>query len=662
MSQAATAPPPRSGRGSLSFARRILLPLALTVMLLATGVAAAAILTTRSTLTAQLDARAGAVRDLVDYRLHHAPTRAYLRALDRGISAAGRVPVQLIATPASRASVHSEGSQRTYTYPLGTLGGSRVSVLVRLSTSAVDADAWRAVLRALALAALLTLLIVVALHRLLLREITLPLGRLGEAIERIRGGGRMSTVEAGGPAPMRDLARGLERLAGAMAELDAQAATDPLTGVGNRRFFHTALATELKRGAREGVPVTLVLLDLDDFKLINDSNGHPFGDGILQRLATRLRACLRATDVLARVGGDEFAIVLPGLDSRGALDIIARARGEAGETFAGVALSWCAGVACYPDDARDSATLIECADVALYCAKSDGEPRDCLYEPDEGGAPRRTSDRVTIAALLELPDAIVPVFQPIVSLSTGEVLGYEALARFPHPPARRPDEWFELARACGLGPELEAHAAREALLPRVRPAGTYLAFNLSPSALASPEVAAVLPEDLTDIVLEITAGHGLVDYEPLVDQLASLRARGARIAIDDAGADYSGLRHVMRVAPDIIKLDRALVADVDSDPVKAALVDSYVRFASRTGAVVCAEGVETTEELRALTALDVGCAQGFGLGRPAPPWSPASAWVAAALRQSALERSRANALAVGGHATTNGDVAPPARV
>src|SRR2546423_12984739 len=148
----------------------------------------------------------------------------------------------------------------------------------------------------------------------------------------------------------------------------------------------------------------------------------------------------------------------------------------------------------------------------------------------------------------------------------------------------------------------------------------------------SDAATAALPYDLTHIVIEITENERVADDERLAQRLEPLRARGARIAVDDAGAGYSGLQQVMRIQPDLIKLDRSLVANVDSDPAKAALIDSFVRFAQRTRASVCAEGIETPEELKVLADLEVTYGQGFGLARPAAPWAPVATWVAGALR------------------------------
>ena len=228
--------------------------------------------------------------------------------------------------------------------------------------------------------------------------------------------------------------------------------------------------------------------------------------------------------------------------------------------------------------------------------------------------------------MLEDPDGITMVFQPIMDLRTGRVAGYESLSRFNREPRRTPDLWFAQAHRCGLGYALEAKAIlARAGARRQPPAGTYLTFNLSPSSLLSDEVMRVLPERLDGLVIEITENE-LVSGDPAIHEaLADLRARGARLAVDDTGAGYAGLTHVMRLQPDIIKLDRALTTGVDTDPAKAPLISSFVRYARDIDAAVCAEGVETLAELERLADLDVAYGQGYGIARPSAPWVPVAA-------------------------------------
>jgi EAL domain-containing protein (putative c-di-GMP-specific phosphodiesterase class I) len=216
-------------------------------------------------------------------------------------------------------------------------------------------------------------------------------------------------------------------------------------------------------------------------------------------------------------------------------------------------------------------------------------------------------------------DELAPLFQPIVDLRTGLAAGYEALSRFMRG-SRDVTGWFEQAHRFGMGARLEAHALRCALAVPRRPFGAFLAVNLSSTGLVSPEVARELPDRLDGIVIELT-GHGQpADDAALRAVRQDLRARGARLAVDLAGSDYSGLRELMMVAPDILKLDRALVHRVRVDPVKTALVSALVGYGRELGITICAEGVEDLDDVERLADLDVAYAQGYALGRPARPW------------------------------------------
>jgi diguanylate cyclase (GGDEF)-like protein len=412
------------------------------------------------------------------------------------------------------------------------------------------------------------------------------------------------------------------------------AETDTLTGLTNHRGFQEVLRRELQRAAIERKSVALVALDIDDFKAINERHGHPFGDGVLMGVGAQLRRSVRGGDTAARTGGEEFALILPGTSAEVAQEIAERVRTEIAHLSpAGPELSCSAGIAVYPADADDAPSLLQLAEGALYWAKRSGKSRTRRFDPDHvrlsGDAPQRSE----IKRILE-EDAIEPLFQPVASLTTGRLMGYEALARFPDAPERPPSTWFAQANACGLGPELEAAAIKAAFKPVGRPPGTHIAVNVSPSALSTDAVKSVLPDDLSDVIIELTEHEVYVGDSLLADSLANLRERGARIAIDDAGAGYAGLKQVMWVRPDIVKLDLELTRAIHSDPVRMALVESLVRFARRVGATVCAEGVESHDDIEALANLDVPCGQGYAIGRPAPPWSRVSPPAAATCREA----------------------------
>lgn len=218
------------------------------------------------------------------------------------------------------------------------------------------------------------------------------------------------------------------------------------------------------------------------------------------------------------------------------------------------------------------------------------------------------------------PGAIRPVFQPIVDLGTGHAVGFEALSRFDLEPHQPPDAWFRAAAEVGLLEELEIAAIRVATarfgdLPR----GTYLSLNLSPSSILADGLASTLVGIAPEwIVLEITEHAAVPDYDALRTALAPIRLRGGRLAVDDAGAGFASLRHILRLEPSIIKLDLSITRDVDTDRARRALAAALVSFAKEMGMTLIAEGIETFAELEALRVLGVRHGQGYFLGRPAP--------------------------------------------
>lgn len=424
------------------------------------------------------------------------------------------------------------------------------------------------------------------------------------------------------------------------AQLRSLAHTDPLTGLINHGGFHEALRMELLRARREENQLSLISIDLDDFKAVNDAHGHPYGDGVLRSVGDRLRGAVREGDVAARVGGEKFALVLPKSGAEASHEIAERARAAvACIAVHDAELSCSAGIATYPADAEDASTLCQLADSALYWAKRAGKQRTRHF--DAARMKRSLSDRQATEVREALgKGAIRSAFQPVVALANGRLIGFEALARFPAHPARPTSAWFAMADASGLGPEMEATAIRAALEPLGRPPGTHLAFNVSPSMLLSETVQAALPRDLSEVVVEVTEHEALVEDEAVGEALRQLRERGARIAIDDAGAGYSGLKQLTQLNPDIVKLDRNLTQEIHTDPARMALIESFVRFARRTDAIVCAEGIETLEELAALADLDVEWGQGYALGRPSDSWPGVSRLAAGVCRAGLDEAMR----------------------
>lgn len=447
--------------------------------------------------------------------------------------------------------------------------------------------------------------------------------QLSRGLQEVEDGNYDVRLPRVGAAEFSELAEGFNRMATIVSHqrdrLKLMAETDSLTELYNHRRFYEFLRLELKRVKEAGGSIAVITLDLDRFKRINDEFGHARGDEILRAVGLALKKVVRSDDCVARLGGDDFAFALVGADPGLARDVADRARAAIARTLpANVNLTVSAGYVCYPKHGTEE-NLTELAGSALTLAKKQGGNRTERYDKEQAQAlPTVREQRQEIQDLLDDPHPITPVFQPLVELATGRIVGYEALARFRE---RSPEAWFNQAQACGLSADLEGAAIRAALEHDDRPEGTYLSLNFSPSAISSGRVRSILPENLTDYVIEITEHELASEDGALEKSIAQLRSRGARIAVDDAGAGYAGLNQVMRVQPDIIKLDRSLIERVHADSAKAALIEFFVLFARRVGAEVCTEGIETFEELTALIDLGVGYGQGFLLGRPAAPWA-----------------------------------------
>lgn len=231
---------------------------------------------------------------------------------------------------------------------------------------------------------------------------------------------------------------------------------------------------------------------------------------------------------------------------------------------------------------------------------------------------RQQERRDLILGVLESPSSLAIAHQPFIELASGDVVGWEALARFDGPPHRAPSHWFEDAWDAGLGTELELLAIEQALktIPSIAP-DQFLALNVSPTVAADGRLATVLGEGSLDrLILEVTEHAPVEDYAVLSKALRPLRQRGLRLAVDDAGVGYAGLRHILRLSPRLIKLDAELTRGIEVDRPRIALAAAMIAFASEIDAEIVAEGIETEGELRALQALGVQWGQGYYLGRP----------------------------------------------
>src|SRR3954447_12232768 len=470
-----------------------------------------------------------------------------------------------------------------------------------------------------------------------------PLSHLRDALQEMEGGNYDVRLDSDGVLELCEVQQGFNRMATIAGHqrkrLKVAAATDSLTGLANHRHFQERVRADMQEAREAKSSLAVAALDIDGFRKLNDDRGHGRGDEALKAVADAIARAVRADDVVARLGGDDFVMILHGADPGFAREVTERARDAMARALPEeLGLTVSAGFVCFPDSAsEEGANMSELANAALDVAKRDGGNQTRKYDPSEiSSSPSIQQQRAEIDALLAMDKPIKPVFQPLVELNTGRLIGFEALSRFDVEPQRSPDSWFNQAAHCGRGLALEMAAIKAALSERGRPPGTYLSLNFSPAVLASPKIMSILPKNMSDIVVEVTEHELASEDGGLEEGLAKMRARGARIAVDDAGAAYAGLNQVMRVQPDVIKLDRSLIAGVQSDSAKAALVEFFVMFARRVGAGVCTEGIETLEELRTLINLGVTYGQGYLLGRPSEPWCGVSPEITRALATGAL--------------------------
>jgi diguanylate cyclase (GGDEF)-like protein len=430
---------------------------------------------------------------------------------------------------------------------------------------------------------------------------------------------------------IRPLTRSRDDLQVRYQEAVADALKDPLTGLGNHRAFQEELDAQVEQASRYEVPLALVLIDLDEFKQINDNAGHAVGDQALASFGRLVGSVLRKVDRSFRIGGDEFALLLPHTDADAAAIVARRLLVSALQPNVRdpkvKPLSFSAGVSSLPDPAPTRTQLYTQADTALHAAKQAGRTEVVAFDPTAEIAATAATASAAIAEVIE-HNLLRPVFQPIVDLATGGTLGYEGLIR-PVPPApyADPTSMFEAAAASGHVVPLdlacvEAIVAAAAKMPKK----FFLSVNMSPRTIEAPEFSAPamlnilarydFPPDR--LVIELTEHQPIADLDKVRLKLDTCRSEGIRLAADDLGAGNSGLRLLSDLRFDIVKVDLGLIQRSSTSAPSSAVVESIVAFATRTGALVIGEGVEHEEQVEQLTQLGVTAAQGFLFSRPGP--------------------------------------------
>ncbi len=416
-----------------------------------------------------------------------------------------------------------------------------------------------------------------------------------------------------------------------------QANFDTLTGLPNRNMFHDRLEQELKKSNRANFPLALLLIDLDEFKEVNDTLGHDVGDQLLQEAAHRITSCVRESDTVARLGGDEFMIILSELHDRNKVDeiaekIIARLTEEYHLGDEVIHASGSIGITLYPEDAPNIDTLIKNADQAMYAAKQKG--RNCFSyftQSLQDAAQNRLRLTNDLRSALH-SDQFEIHYQPIIDLHTGLINKAEALIRWHHP-ARgmvNPLEFVPLAETSGLIHKIGNWAFKESAgyadhLSKLFHDNFQVTVNISPvqfkidSKLFTHQWQEYLNKlhlSGQHIIVEITEGLLLNADADVIDKLLWLRDTGIQIAIDDFGTGYSSLSYLKKFDIDYLKIDKSFVHNLEIEENNIALSEAIIVMAHKLGLKVIAEGLETERQRQML--IDAGCdyAQGYFYSRP----------------------------------------------
>ncbi|HEU5275110.1 MAG TPA: EAL domain-containing protein [Xanthobacteraceae bacterium] len=418
----------------------------------------------------------------------------------------------------------------------------------------------------------------------------------------------------------------------AEALVNHMARHDALTLLPNRVLFRENLKQDIAR-ARRDHPLAVLCLDLDNFKAVNDTLGHPIGDALLKMVAERLAGCLETSDMVARLGGDEFAIVQrEGSQPVGArvlaqslIDAIGAPFDVDGHT---VVIGTSVGIALAPNDGDGPDEALKNADLALYRAKAEGRGTYRFFEAamDAEMQARRLLDLDLRAALAR--DEFELYYQPLVDLQAAELNGFEALLRWKHPVRGMvsPADFIPLAEEIGVITSIGAWVLKQACAEAARwPSHLTIAVNLSPvqfknRALVLDVIAALGASGLAAnrLELEITEAVMLQDTEATLATLRQLKDLGVHISMDDFGTGYSSLSYLRKFPFDKIKIDQSFVRDLESRPESMAIVRAVAGLGSTLGIPTTAEGVETLDQLKAVKAEGCTQVQGFLIGKPQP--------------------------------------------
>ena len=414
--------------------------------------------------------------------------------------------------------------------------------------------------------------------------------------------------------------------------LNAELATrDGLTGLKNRKVFLEHLSARVAIGKNSTEQFSVLYLDLDRFKAVNDSLGHPVGDALLKKVADRLRSALAESDCVARLGGDEFAIIQSASSQpEAAKTLAARLVDLVGRTYVleghSVHVGASVGIATFPMDGSDADTLLRHADVALYRAKADGRG---VYRLFESGMNDRVHARRQMETDLRRALALKEfqlAFQPQVNLATAKIVGFEALIRWQHPVRGlvSPGDFIPLAEEIGIIVSISEWVLRTACKVAAQwPQHVSVAVNLSPVQFRSGKLVESITSALAHsglaperLDLEVTESSFLEGSASVFKTIDLLRKLGVRVSMDDFGTGYSSLSYLQQFSFDKIKVDRSFIRAIDRRPEQIAILRAITKMADALGIKTTAEGVETEEELACVKREGCTEVQGFLTGRP----------------------------------------------
>ena len=409
---------------------------------------------------------------------------------------------------------------------------------------------------------------------------------------------------------------------------------DPLTGLPNRALLAERSTQAIEVARQEQTPISVIFLDLDHFKHVNDSLGHRVGDALLVQIAKRLRSVVREKDTVCRLGGDEFILLLPGANAKGAARVAGKLLEASRQPYQidhhELTMAPSMGIAVYPDDGTDFDSLSQSADVAMYRAKQGGRNTFRFFTPEmQSHSVRALQLENALRRALEREQFSLH-YQPQVCIATQQVLGVEALLRWEHPELGMvsPAEFIPIAEDCGQILPIGEWVLRTALaqLKSWHTQGLTLptmSVNLSAVQFRQPRLPELISRILADaclspgsLELELTEGVAMDDPRMAIDTMDQLHALGVQLSIDDFGTGYSSLSQLKRFPIGKLKIDQSFVRDLDEDANDRAIVSAIIRMAQALGMQTIAEGVETRGQFDFLR--DQGCdqAQGFYCGRP----------------------------------------------